>query len=350
MATLEGLGMEPVLALLHHGSGPRGTSFLDPDFPRTFAAYARGVAEAYPWVTTYLPINEPTTTARFAGLYGFWEPHGRSSRAFAEILLAQCRAIRAAVREIRAVNPAARFIVNEDVGVVRSTPRLEHQARFDTERRWAAVDLLSGRLVAGHRLWAYLVAALGSDAPLLDFVDDPCPPDVIGLDYYVTSDRFLDHRVAAYPRWTHGGNGVQRYADVELVRIEGEEIAGWDGIIAEASSRYGLPLALTEVSLAGDPVDACAWWLEAWEAATSAAARGVRVEAVTAWAAFGARGWEQMLVEPEGVYAPGLFDVSATPPAPTLLGDVVRAAAHGAASPPLRPGWWRQPERTLYAA
>ena len=39
------------------------------------------------------------------------------------------------------------------------------------------------------------------------FVDHPCPPDTIGANYYVTSDRLLDHRVELYPAETHGGNG-----------------------------------------------------------------------------------------------------------------------------------------------
>ena len=33
-----------------------------------------GVAERYPWLDAYTPINEPLTTARFCGLYGLLVP------------------------------------------------------------------------------------------------------------------------------------------------------------------------------------------------------------------------------------------------------------------------------------
>src|SRR5215218_5506699 len=63
LTELRRLGVEPILTLLHHGSGPPGTSLVDPRFPERFARYARAVAERYPWVTSYTPINEPLTTA-----------------------------------------------------------------------------------------------------------------------------------------------------------------------------------------------------------------------------------------------------------------------------------------------
>jgi dTDP-4-dehydrorhamnose reductase len=69
---LRALGIRPVVGLVHHGSGPRDMSLLDPRFPERLAAYARAVAERYPWVDAYTPVNEPLTTARFSALYGHW--------------------------------------------------------------------------------------------------------------------------------------------------------------------------------------------------------------------------------------------------------------------------------------
>jgi dTDP-4-dehydrorhamnose reductase len=56
---LRDLGIRPIVGLLHHGSGPKYTNLLDPGFPKLFAEYARAVAERYPWVDAYTPINEP---------------------------------------------------------------------------------------------------------------------------------------------------------------------------------------------------------------------------------------------------------------------------------------------------
>jgi len=48
MASLQRLGLKPIVGLLHHGSGPRYTNLLDPEFPEKLASYARAVARRYP--------------------------------------------------------------------------------------------------------------------------------------------------------------------------------------------------------------------------------------------------------------------------------------------------------------
>src|SRR6478735_629267 len=65
MARLRALGIRPIVGLVHHGSGPKYTSLLDPTFSQKLAVYARRVAERYPWVDAWTPVNEPLTTARF---------------------------------------------------------------------------------------------------------------------------------------------------------------------------------------------------------------------------------------------------------------------------------------------
>ena len=54
----------------------------DPSFAERFGEFAGRVAERYPWIDLYTPINEPLTTARFSGLYGHWYPHRRDDREF----------------------------------------------------------------------------------------------------------------------------------------------------------------------------------------------------------------------------------------------------------------------------
>ena len=88
---LRELGVRPIIGLLHHGSGPRDTSLLDPAFPQKLAGYARAVAERYPWVLDWTPVNEPLTTARFSAMYGHWYPHARS---FAEFVRARREPVR----------------------------------------------------------------------------------------------------------------------------------------------------------------------------------------------------------------------------------------------------------------
>ncbi|HYP16640.1 MAG TPA: hypothetical protein VEQ65_05465, partial [Opitutus sp.] len=60
---LRELGIRPIVGLLHHGCGPTGECFLSSGFVPEFADFARQVAERYPWVDAYTPVNEPLTTA-----------------------------------------------------------------------------------------------------------------------------------------------------------------------------------------------------------------------------------------------------------------------------------------------
>ncbi len=112
---LRAAGIEPIVTLLHHGSGPQYTDLLDPAFPLWFAQYAEAAARAFPWVRRWTPINEPLTTARFSTLYGVWYPNMRDDRGFGRAMVNQTLAQQAALRRIRKVIPDAQFILTEDL-------------------------------------------------------------------------------------------------------------------------------------------------------------------------------------------------------------------------------------------
>ena len=351
LARVRRLGMRPIVGLVHHGSGPRHTSLLEASFVRGLGEFAGAVAARYPWVEDFTPVNEPLTTARFSGLYGVWYPHARSSAAFALALLHECEATRAAMRAIRAHTPGARLVQTEDLGRVSSTPRLAYQARFENLRRFASLDLLTGRLDRAHPLFAHFVGDGVDPARLDDLARDPCPPDLLGVNYYVTSDRFLDDAVDAYPPHVVGGNGRDVYADVEAVRVKGAGIEGHRRVLSVLWRRYRLPLAITEVHLGCAPEEQVRWLLEAWRAASSARRSGVDVRAITAWSAFGAVDWDSLLTRGDAHYEPGLFDVRDGHVRPTALATVARElASSGSSSHPVltTPGWWRRPERFAY--
>ena len=347
---LRRLGIRPVVGLLHHGGGPRGMSLLHPGFPTAFGRFAGAVARRYPWLDTYLPINEPLTTARFGGLYGVWQPHARSEDVFARLILAQCLAIRAAMDAVRRIRPDARLVVNEDVGRTFGTRPLAGLVDLLNERRWLTWDLLIGAVRPGHPLWDRLAGTPAADRMLRDLADRPCPPDLLGIDHYLTSDRYLDHRIEAFPPDRRPDPQHAQFVDVEAVRVAGLPAAGMALAIEDTWARYRRPLALTEVALAGGPTDQVAWWAEAWTAATQAQRDGVGVRAVTAWAVLGATDWDSLLCAPNAHYEPGIFDIRTDPPTERLVAEAIRSAARRGHVPPARAGWWRRPDRTLFDA
>jgi len=349
---LQELGITPIVGLVHHGSGPRDTSLIDPEFPQKLAVFARAVAERYPWVTLYTPVNEPLTTARFSGMYGHWYPHGRDSLTFIRALLTECQAIALSMQAIREVNPHAQLVQTEDLGKTYSTSKLAYQAEFENERRWLSFDLLSGCITPTHSMWGYLRYCGISEAQLQAACENSyCPPDIIGINHYLTSDRFLDENLENYPAWTHGGNGKDQYADVEAVRVCADTVAGVYRLLQEAWQRYNLPLAVTEVHLSCTREEQLRWFYEAWNAAQILQDEGVDIRAITAWALLGSYDWNSLVTRSVGYYESGVFDLRSPDPRPTAIAKLVRdlATGHQPNHPLLStPGWWHRPERLLY--
>jgi dTDP-4-dehydrorhamnose reductase len=343
-------GIRPIAGLVHHGSGPRYTHLLDPAFPRLLADYAAAVAQRYPWLELFTPVNEPLTTARFSCLYGYWYPHNRDLGAFLRALLHECYGVKLAMQRIRAVQPAARLVQTEDVGKTYSTPLLAYQAAHENERRWLSFDLLCGRVDRDHPWHARFVAAGADEAMLRDLAEAPCPPDILGVNYYLSSERFLDQRRKRYPRHTWGGNGRHDYADVEALRIARTDLQhGLAARLREVWRRYRLPIAVTEVHNGCTREEQLRWLMDAHREAKESRAAGADIRALTVWSLFGAMDWNSMLTREARCYESAAFDVrAAQKPRATVLAKATSAlAATGAYEHPVleTPGWWRRDMR-----
>ncbi|SHG61603.1 dTDP-4-dehydrorhamnose reductase [Massilia sp. CF038] len=342
----------PILGLVHHGSGPQHTNLTDPAFATGLAEFAAAVARRYPWAEYYTVVNEPLTTARFACLYGFWYPHARSDALFLRALLVQSKATILAMREIRAVNPSAKLVQTDDLGKTYGTRAMHATVEFYNERRWLGWDLLCGRVDPSHALWSYFMKNGVSPSELAWFQENACPPDIIGVNYYVTSERWLDHRVDNYPPQFRGMAGATPCADIEAARALAVPSAGIGPLLDEVWSRYGIPIAVTEVHIDATREDQLRWLHEIWAACEHAQRRGVDLRAVTVWSLLGAFDWNSLVTLQNGYYEPGPFDLRGGVPRPTALAGMMRDLAKGVVpgDPVLHSkGWWRRPERFLCA-
>lgn len=351
MERLARLGVEPIVGLLHHGSGPHWTQLLDPAFPQLLAAYADAAAQRYPHVRAWTPINEPLTTARFSGLYGLWFPHRTDDASFVRALLNQTLAIVLAMRAIRRHQPAAQLIQTEDLGFVTSAPKLQYQADFENHRRWLSFDLLGGRVGRAHALRSYLEGAGASEKELDALEQAPCMPDVVGINWYLTSERHLDDRVWLYPARCVGGNAAHRYADVEAIRVQGPLTGGFAARLREASLRSGAAVAATEVHLGCSREEQLRWLHQAWHGGSALRDEGHDVRAVTCWATHGAFDWDSLVTRRQGHYEPGLWDVRSSPPRATAVAGLARrlAAADAVVHPVAAgAGWWQREQRLIY--
>lgn len=349
LAGLRARGIRVIAGLVHHGSGPAYTHLLDPDFPDKLADYAARVAQRCPWIEDWTPVNEPLTTARFSGLYGHWYPHRRDYPAFLRALVNQCLGIGRAMRAIRSVIPGARLIQTEDLGKTFSTAPLRHQAVHENQRRWLSFDLLCGRVDARHPWHRFLTDAGISEAELAELRAGDGRPDIIGVNHYLTSERFLDHRTERYPGLEPGGNGRDVYVDAEAVRVRRLDIrTGLAPRLREAWRRYRLPIAVTEVHHGCTREEQLRWLSECWETARRLRSEGMDLRALTLWSLFGNMDWRSLLTRREGIYDVGAFDVRAPVPRPTAIAKAAAAYARGEPfdHPALDlPGWWRRPQR-----
>ncbi len=348
LSALRDLGITPIVGLVHHGSGPQHTSLIDPDFATQLAQFAGAVAQRYPWLEYYTPVNEPLTTARFSGLYGVWYPHGKDDRIFIQALLNQCRAVVLSMQAIRKINPAEKLVQTDDLGKTYSTPAMADVAEFYNHRRWLSWDLLCGMVDEGHVLWDYLVSHGAEPADLLWFRDNRCPPDIMGINYYITGERWLDERVERYPERYVGGYLERRFADIETARVLATPTPGIGPLLQEAWERYGLPIAVTEAHIDANREDQMRWLLEIWQAAKQLREHGADIRAVTVWALLGSFDWNCLVTACHGYYEPGPFDVRSSMPRPTAVANLMRELASG--RPLTHPvlqgqGWWRRPGR-----
>lgn len=309
-----------IAGFLHHGSGPKYTDLLDSRLPEMLADYAREFASRYPWITDYTPVNEILTTARFSCLYGHWFPHHKSEKSFFKALFIQCKATVLAMREIKKIIPHARLIQTEDLGKCQSTKKLQYQCDFENERRWLSFDILCGKFDSSHPLYSWALSA-GADQKDIEWArENYYAPDVLGINHYLLSNRFLDHRIDLYPEEFHGGNGLEPYADVGAVDTGAIELPDPAVILGEAWERFHIPIAVTEVHARGFREEQMRWFHHMYKSCQRAQENGAEVLAITAWSLLGTYDWNSLCTKEEFFYEPGVFDLRSTDRIPRATG------------------------------
>ncbi len=335
-ARLEGLrarGVEPVVTLLHHGSGPVYTSLVDPEFPALFARYAGAVAQAFPWVRRWTPINEPLTTARFSTLYGHWYPNGHDDHAaFGRAMTNEALAMLLGMEAIRAHAPGAQFVLTEDLQSFTSLDRATDAfVAHKRERSFLSIELVMGRVVPGHPLYAYLTERCGVEASRLRAIAArACAPDLIGWNYYPNSERTLD--------LDERGEIRNRPSREVLPRPISPR-----PLLAAAYERLGLPFGIGEVHVNASVEGRIRWLAQRYGDLAALERAGLPVRMLGSWAAFGMVDWDSLLTRHEGYREDGAFAFASADETPqaTALAEAVRALARGEALEPQdAPQWW----------
>jgi beta-glucosidase len=272
------LGITVIADLVHYGTPTwLDDSFADSGYPAAIAAFAGAFATRYAGVVDHVtPLNEPITTASFAGLRGVWPPALTGWEGWTRVVLGIARGIQQTVSAVRSANPDATIVHVEATSmVVTDVPSLAAEAELLAHIGTVPTDLVLGLVVPGHRSYRWLLDHGATPEVLAALVEDAVTLDVLGVNYYPDlSPRRLEVGPTgtvqhAYDRWTAGL--------VESLTVFGE--------------RYGLPMLVTETSIEGDDDLRTAWVRDSVAAVTALADAGVDVRGWTWWPVFDFVDW-----------------------------------------------------------
>ena len=204
------------------------------------------------------------------------------------------------------------------------------------------------RLQPGHAMWNYFLRLGIREEALNFFIENAMLPDIMGFNYYITSERYLDDDFKKYPPHTHGGNEIQEYADVEAIRVNHGNPSGLKVLLSEAWKRYELPIAITEAHINSGREDQLRWLNEIFNSCTAALKDGINIKAITFWSLFGAYGWNNLLTSERMDYEPGAFDLRSIKPRTTAVAAFIKDIIKGKGGDHTllsQKGWWHQPDR-----
>ncbi len=231
-------------------------------FARFAAAVARVVRDETDEIPFYCPINEISFHAWGGGDASYLNPYTRG-RGF-ELKVQLSRAAIAAMHEILAVDPRARFVHCEPaINIVAdpSKPSTRRAAEGARLAQFQAFDMISGRL------WPQL----GGEDKLLD---------IVGLNYYHDN------------QWTFGGPPISaQHPQSKRFRY----------FLTETYARYGRPLLVAETGIEGEA--RASWFTMIASEVQAAQTAGVPVEGICLYPVVDHLGWDNDRDCPSGLLA-----------------------------------------------
>ena len=93
-----------------------------------------------------------------------------------------------------------------------------------------------------------------------------CLPHILGLNYYVTSERWLDESLGKISdHHTHGGNGSTPICRYRSGAGKPTARSGFKNLATEIWERYKIPMAVTESHLHCTREEQLRWFKEIWD-------------------------------------------------------------------------------------
>jgi beta-glucosidase/6-phospho-beta-glucosidase/beta-galactosidase len=236
IAEMQELGNECILDLVHFGVPDWVDGcFQNKQLPEILSQYAGHLAQRYPHIRYYTPINEKFVTAKFSALDGLWNEGMRDEKAFvrASSILARSEVLMCQeidkVRELLGLTPAI-YIVNESFERAIAMPDSgrEQEAEDFNTFKFVSMDLAFGHYNERAKRW---LLTRGMDEKEYDwFMENGSKVRrVVGVDKY----RWTEHEL-------HAGGNNRDYGFNDPDHL--------DELVIEAYERWGMPIVHTETN------------------------------------------------------------------------------------------------------
>ncbi len=293
MAELRRLKITPILDLLHFGLPRWIGDFQNPELPVLFREYCGAVAERYPWVRYWTPVNEAYVTARNSAKLGYWNEQLKDDRAYVTALkhLAACSILGChAIAEKRHDAIVIHSESAEYTHEMRATPTFE--VALADKIKYLALDLIYAKAPeADALLWA-LDHGLTREEYGWFMRGDPPGYQILGIDYYGRNEHII------LPDGT---------------TFEAEDVMGWRSIANDYWQRYRKPLMHTETNTFSAEA-APSWIWKQWVNVLAVRRDGIPVLGFTWYSLVDQVDWDTQLAEKnDRVNACGLYDLQRRP-------------------------------------
>jgi len=279
LGELQRLEITPILDLLHFGVPDWAGNFQNPDLPRLFHSYCAAVAQRYPWIRHFTPVNEVYVCARNSALDGIWNEQLKSDHAFVTALkhLTACSIL--GCQAIAAQRPDAIITQSESAEYIHAmTATPPPDITLKNKLKFLSLDLLYACPPDAD----VLLYAMdnGLTRAEYDWFMRAEPPgfQVLGIDYYGRNERII----------TPDGRN-----------LEVEDVLGWRHIASEYWRRFRKPIMHTETNVFD--ADAAPNWLwKQWVNVLDVRAAGIPVVGFTWYSLIDQVDWDIQLARKRG--------------------------------------------------
>lgn len=293
MAEIKRLGITPILDLLHFGVPDWLGDFQNPELPIHFADYCAAVAQRYPWVRYYTPVNEIYVTARISGKDGVWNEQLKTDRGFVTALKHCVAASIMGNHQIAKYRNDCVIVQSESAEYIHelcATPSAE--TRLANELRFLSLDLLYANPPSATVAMYMMDNGLTRDEYEWFMVGKPPGYQIMGNDYYGRNERI-------------------KLPDGSI--HTSMDVLGWYEITRDYYERYHMPVMHTETNVF-EADKAPIWLYKQWVSIMRMRRDGVPVLGFTWYSLIDQIDWDSQLGEQNNhVNECGLYDLNRKP-------------------------------------